>query len=114
MLDGIKALRARHIQRTQNHGIQYAEDDRVGADCQREREDRGEGKSGRFTQYAKAEACIEQQSFDPISAERFLAFLLHAGVSAEFDTRAPCRLGRIEPGTLQIVSAVLDMRAKLL
>jgi hypothetical protein len=49
-----------------------------------------------------------------MGAEFFADFLFEALLSAEFDSRAPLCLGTGQPGTFQIVGAVLDMRAKLL
>ena len=42
-----------------------------------------------------------------------MAFFLKPHVAAEFDVGAAFRLGTMETGTLQIIRAVLDVRAEL-
>src|SRR5271168_4625956 len=50
MLDDEKALCLRHIQRTEDERVQYAEDNCVGADGQRQCQNGSDGEAGRLAQ----------------------------------------------------------------
>ena len=71
-------------------------------------------KPGDFAQQAKAEAHILQQRLEKMSARRFVRLLPVSLVAAELDARAPLRFRAGQAGALQIIRAMLDVRAKLL
>ena len=104
----------RHVQRAQDQGIQYTKNQGVRADSQRQRQNGGNGEPGRLAQQSQAETQILHQRLKEIAAERFVAFLSKTRVSPELDAGAPFCLAAIYARALQIVGAVLDVRAKLL
>src|SRR5580698_5801533 len=61
VLDYEKALRLRDIQRTQDERVQYAEDDCVGADGQRQCQNGSDGEAGRLAQLAEGKSQVLQQ-----------------------------------------------------
>ena len=91
--DLIEVLGLRNIQRVQDQRVHHAEDDGVCADSQRERCDRNDCESGRFTQHAEAEAYILQEIFEPLQAVpgsvvffyRFSAAKFQDGLASRFD-----------------------------
>src|SRR5450631_2467047 len=92
-LDCVQALRLRHIQRAQDKRVQYPKNHGVRTDCQRERHNGDEGESWRLAQFAKAETQVVDQNLKEVTSSRFVAFLFHALIAAEFDARAAFRLG---------------------
>jgi hypothetical protein len=54
------------------------------------------------------------QSLYKIAAERFTAFLFEPLMASELDARAALGLDTIDPGTFKVISAVLNVCAKLL
>src|SRR3984885_10343439 len=63
VLDDEKALCLRHIQRAQNERIQYAEDDCVGADGQRQCKGGSDGEAERLAQLAQCKSHISPDRF---------------------------------------------------
>src|SRR5262245_49698949 len=110
----VKALRLRQIQRVQYQRIHDAKHHGVGANRQGQRRDGGHRESGRLAQEAQAVAHIMDESFDKVAAQRLVTFLPEPFKAAELDARATFRFGAIQDGAFQIVSAVLDVGAKLL
>jgi hypothetical protein len=112
--ESVEALRVGHIQRAQQERIHNAEHHRVRSYRQRQRQNRGYGEAGRLAQPAQAEAHILYNRLDEIAAQSFVAFLLVLLPAPELDACAAFRLGAAEPGTFQIIGAMLDVGAKLL
>ena len=63
-LDGEEALRVRDIERLQDEGIEYAEDDGIGADGEREGEHGGDGESGRAAELADGKTNVGGDGFE--------------------------------------------------
>jgi hypothetical protein len=53
-LDHVKTVRMRQLNRMQDNGIQNAEDDGIGANTERERQDRGHCEAWRLAQFAQS------------------------------------------------------------
>ena len=66
----------------------------------------------RNTRRLKRTSCIRVS--DEVAAERFVDLFLVLLAAAELDARAAFGLGAIHAGALQIVGAVLNVRAKFL
>ena len=92
MLQLIQALRIRHMQRAQQNGVHHAEDHRVRANRQRQRQDSRNRKPRRLAQLAHTEPHILHQRFQEVTSGCLAALLLVANISAELDPRPPLRL----------------------
>jgi hypothetical protein len=62
--------------------------------------------------HAEAKAYILKKGFDKLSAKRFAALFLEPFVAAELNACAAFSFCMWETGMLEIVGAVLDMRAE--
>src|SRR5947209_6738654 len=98
----------------QDEGVDHTENYRVCANSQCQCQNRDAQESGGFTQDAKADANILEKSVEKIAANSLLDFFFEALLSAELNAGAAFCLPTTQAGTLEIVSAMLDMRAKLL
>ena len=72
----------------------------------------GDGESGRLAQNAQAEADILHECANGIAAECLVTFLFVLLAAAELDSGAAFRLSARQAGALQIVGAMLDVRAQ--
>jgi hypothetical protein len=61
VLDSVEAPRLWHILRVQDERIQDCKDNGVGANGQGQRQNGGDGESGRFAHHAQGESQILQQ-----------------------------------------------------
>src|SRR5438552_17274340 len=60
-LEGIEALRVRHVQRAQDESVHDAEDDGIGPDGHGQRQNGGDGEPWRLAQLAKDKSQVLQQ-----------------------------------------------------
>src|SRR5215813_14626672 len=105
-------LLLRQIQGAQEQRVQYTKNDGVGADGQRQRRNRGDREPGRLTQKPKAEARILKKSCKKPGADGLVNLFFVSLAAAELDARQTFCFGAIHAGTLKVICAVLDVRAK--
>jgi hypothetical protein len=108
-LNAYKLLRLRVRQRLQQRRVYHAKNRRCRSDTQGNRQNNCCREAGRLSQHAKAEAHILHQSVDKIPGDRFTAFLFEPLSASEFDARAALGFDTIQPGTHEIISAMLDV-----
>src|SRR6201998_976712 len=113
MLDYEKALCLRHIQRTQDERIQYAEDDCVGADGQRQCQNGSDGEAGRLAQLAQCKSHIGPDRFQPRPLPHLPAALLKQRPVAESSPRCPRRFFGTHPIAHQLLGTLFNVQANL-
>src|SRR5690349_8608709 len=104
----------RNVERAEDDGVEGGENDGVGADGQRKRQDGGNSESRRFAQHADADARVLQNAMNKVAADYFVNLLFEARLPTELGARLAFGIDPRNPGPHQIVGAVLDMRAELL
>jgi hypothetical protein len=103
-----------HGERMQHQAIRHGEDRGVRADAEGEREYGDRGETRRFAQHAQAEAQVLNQGFKEMRALGFAAFFLELLVAAELEPGASPGLCTRNAGTLEVIGAILDVRAQFL
>ncbi len=107
-------FRFRIWQRTQQHGIDDAEDRRVRADAQRQREDGNQGESGILQQHSRAVTKILQQVLDEADSSHIAAFLLSLLNTAQGAQGSVARLLRCHAFSDIFLNLPLEVIADLL
>src|SRR3984957_19051184 len=113
MLDYEKTLCLRHIQRTQDERIQYAEDDCVGADGQRQCQNDSDGEAGRLAQLAQCKSHIIPDRFQRWPLPHLAAAFLKQHPVAESSPRCPRRFFGTHPIAHQLLSMLFNVQANL-
>ena len=108
MLQLVKAVGMRYVQRPQQKRIQHAEHHRIGGDGQGQRQHRGRQKPRRLAQRPHAHAHILPQGLHEMPALRRVHLLLVLLAAAKLNPRPPLGLGPTHTLTLQVVGAVRD------
>src|SRR5580704_7486580 len=103
-----------HGERAQHQPIRHAEDRGVGSDSECERKDGDGSEARRLAQHAQAEAQVLNQRFKEMRTPGFADFFLELLVAAEFEPGASLGFRARKTRALQIISAILDVRAQLL
>ncbi len=112
VFESVEAVGMGHVERSKDDTVQDGKDHGVRSDRQGQREHCGDGESGGLAQNAHAEADILHKCANGIAAECFVTFLFVLFAGAELDSGAAFRLSAREAGPLQIVGAMLDVRAQ--
>jgi hypothetical protein len=97
----------------QERGVDHCENRRRRADTQRDRQNYDCRKARRFSQHANAKPQVLKKDVDEIPGDRFTAFFFESFSASELDSRTALSLIAIQPGTLEIIRAALDVCAKL-
>ena len=100
-------------QRLQEHRIDQAEDGRVRADAEPEREYGHDGEGRRPAQQAHRISQVGAKLVEQPKAERLAAFLRSGVDTAELGARAPARIQRRHPGPHEILRVAVDMELEL-
>jgi hypothetical protein len=100
-------------ERAQEHAVDDAENRRVGADADRQREDRHRGEAGMTAQRAQAVADVAREMLDGAGAELVPRSLAHLLYPAEPDHRLPPRFVRRHAGAAVLLGLLLDVEADL-
>ena len=85
----VQGLGLGHIQRSEDQRIQYAKNNGVCADAQRQRDDSHSSKAGRSAQRAEGEAQILEQIFDQWQSSLCSIILFHGLHPAKFQHALP-------------------------
>ena len=92
VVDEEQSLRVVDRQRLDQHGVDQAEDGRVGADAEPDRHQGHERERRRPSQKTERVADVAAQFIDESQADGVAAFLLETGNAAELDERTPASL----------------------
>ena len=114
MLDNEKALCLRHIQRTQDERVQYAEDDCVGADGQRQRQNGSDGEAGRLAQLAQGESHIGPNRIQRRRLPNLAAALFQYSAISKSHARPPLRFLHARSFAHQLLRAFFNVEADFL
>ena len=101
-------------QGTEEHRVHQAEDRRVRADAEREREQGDGGEDGIGGEPPQAVARVLQQHLDPRQPALLAVALRRRCDSAELDERLTPRLLRLEPGAHAVLHVHLQVALQLL
>src|SRR6185503_1830008 len=97
----------------QQHGVDHAEDRGGGADAQRQRETRGQRKSGYPAQAAHAVAEVPPRVFQEHQSNLIAREFLGGLDATKPDERLPSRLARRHAETSVLFDLLLEMKAQL-
>ncbi len=112
--DGHEPLGIRIRQRAQEDGVDHGEDGGVGADAERQRDQRRGGEAGRAPQHAEAVAQVLPQHLEKRQAALIAPGLGNLRVAAELEPRGAPRRGGIEAARSVTLLEHLEMEAQLL
>ncbi len=113
-LEKNKVLRILDGKRSEHDGIDEAEDGGVSADAESESEHGDGGEAGGSAQHAQGVAQVLNQRFKEMRALGFAAFFLELLVAAELEPGASPGVCMRNPGTLEVIGAILDVRTQFL
>src|SRR5579864_1709459 len=100
--------------RTKDQVIYHTENCGICADAEGKREDRDGGETGGLEKYAECVARVLHERFEEMSAQDFARFLFILLIAAKFHARTALGFRARDTRALEIVGAVLDVRAKFL
>ncbi len=110
VVDEEQSLRVVDRQRLDQHGVDQAEDRRVGADPEPERQQRHERERWRPPQKPEGVADVAAQLVDQPQADRLAAFLLARSNAAELGERTPAGflLRHAAPAQIRLIELEVD------
>src|SRR5262245_47879297 len=109
-----QAIRLGVGQRAEQHAVNHAENRRVGADTQSQRDDGSQCEAWFLRQHSKAIAEVLPEIFEPSHAPRVATTLLRLLDSTESLASRVARLLRIHPRPDVLLGLSLDVIAQLL